>query len=165
MNHILLTSELDRWKLAYSYIKIKCGDDSIWREEDLPKLEPFFRYSEQFRGGKNNRPMTQEEKESFDYYEKCNKEYSDELTEKRDSIDYIDLYTLIKSFGYEYPQDEDSEGNEIEVEFSEDIPLKSLFELTYPCICVNWIKSDYDRIGKNAICAIDYVELKEFEKQ
>ena len=58
---------------------------------------------------------------------------------------------------------EDEDGNEIDIEFNEEVPLKSLFNLTYPCICVNWLKSDWDRIGKNTICAIDYVELKEFK--
>ena len=167
MNHILLNSEIDRWKLAYSYIKIKMGDDSIWREEDLPKLEPFFKYSEQFRGGEKNRPMTQEEKDSFDYYEKCNKEYSDELKEKRDSVLNIDIYTLVRALGYEMPPDEDEEGNEIEdYQIYEEVPLKSSFELSYPCICINWIESSYDRMsGNNGICCVDYVELKEFDKK
>lgn len=158
MNHTLLTSESDRWKLAYSYIKIKRGNFSLWREEDLPKLEPFFKYSAECRG--HFRPMTQEEKDSFTYYEKCNKEYADDLGEKRDAVDYIDISTLIKTFGYEMPSDEDENG----VEFDEDIPLKSTINLTYPCICVNWLESCMDRMGKSAICAIDYVELGEFKK-
>lgn len=158
MNHTLLTSESDRWKLAYSYIKIKCGNFSLWREEDLPKLEPFFKYSDECGG--HFRPMTQEEKDSFAYYEKCDKEYADALCEKRDAVDYIDISTLIKAFGYEMPSDEDENG----VEFDEDIPLKSTMNLTYPCICVNWLESCMDRMGKSAICAIDYVELKEFGK-
>lgn len=61
MNHTLLNSKADRWKLAYSYIKIKCGNFSLWREEDLPKLEPFFKYSDECRG--HFRPMTQEERD------------------------------------------------------------------------------------------------------
>ena len=162
MNHTLLTSESDRWGLAYSYIKIKCGNFSLWREEDLPKLEPFFKYSDECRG--HFRPMTQEERDSFAYYKKCDEEYADDLSKKRDAVDYIDINTLIKTFGYKMPSDEDENGNEIDVEFDEDIPLKSTIDLTYPCVCVNWIKSDMDRMGKTSICAIDYVELKEFGK-
>ena len=161
MKHTLLLSEADRWKLAYSYLRFKCGDDSIWREEDLPKLQPFFKYSDKCHG--NFRAMTQDEKDSFYYYEKCRKEYNDELTEKRDSVLYIDENTLIKSFGYELPSDEDENGDEIDIEIDADTPLKSAIDLTYPCVCVNWLESGYDRYSSTGICAIDYVELKDFK--
>lgn len=158
MKHILLNSEADRWKLAYSYIKIKCGDNYIWRFEDLPKLEAFFNYS---NGPRNGKIMSEEVKESFKHYKKCSAEYADELANKRDSIINIPVEMLIKTFGYEMPRDDYDDEKDIS-EIKEDIPLKSLFDLTYPCICVNWFKSGYDRLGENSICAIDYVELKEF---
>jgi hypothetical protein len=161
MKHTILNNESDRWKLCYSYLRWKLGFDSIWREEDLPKLESFFKYFE--RCEDNFVLMTKEERESFEYWEKCRKEYSDELLEQRESLNYIDLYSLIESFGYEISSDEDEDGNEIEeCQIFEDKPLKSSIELTYPCICVQWIRSDRDRLGTNSICAIDYVELKEF---
>lgn len=163
MNHALLLSEADRWKLAYSYLKFKCGDDSIWREEDLPKLQPFFKYSDKCHGNGNFRAMTQDEKDSFDYYIKCEREYNNELTEKRDSVYYISEYTLIEAFGYEIPSDEDENGNKIFIKIDEDTPLKSTVNITYPCVCVSWIASGYDRLGSSSICAIDYVELKDFK--
>lgn len=161
MEHTLLLSEADRWKLAYSYIRFKCGEDEIWREEDLPKLSPFFKYSKECRGD-NFRPMTTEEQESFRYYDRCESMYADANATKRDAVLNISFDSLVRAFGYKIPSDEDDNGDEIDTEFGEDTPLESSLTLTYPCVCVTWIESCYDRTS-GAVCGVDYVQLTEFK--
>ena len=158
MTHKLLHNEQERWKYFWSFLRHQLSEDSVWKPEDRPLLEPYFKYS-RLGGLPDHRMMNNEEFKSFTYWKKCRKEYADELFEVRDSLRNIHTDDLVKAFGYEIPIGEDNEDDDYDFKKS----LKSAIELNYPAICVNWIESGYNRGSKEAICAVDYVELKEFE--
>ena len=162
MNHKLLLSEKDRWLYFYSYLNI--GEEEVWRKEDRPRLQPFFKYSEGLEsrfGNKEFRKMNEEECISFDYYKKCCEEYSDEISDKKESVSQIDINALCEAFGYELPDDPDDDSEEYD--YSIDKPFKSSMDLTFPVVCINWMESTWDRQGDMAICCVDYVEYKEFD--
>lgn len=86
----------------------------IWKEEDLPKLEPFFQYW----NGDRKRPMTLEESESCDFYDKCNKEYSDRRSEINSALSSFEMEEIAEFFGLEEIEtscyDYDEDGNDID---------------------------------------------------
>ena len=159
MKHILLKSENDRRELAWKYIDFRINSKQIWKDEDYPLLKPFFDYSNAlYVSGKNpKQTMSPEISKSFDYYEKCRKEYADELFYLRDAVKEINSGDLCRSFGYNY---NDDEGLMKKINLIDEIP-----ELSYPVIAVLYIESSYDRNGPMGTCIVEYVELKEFSKE
>lgn len=163
MKHYLLKNNDQRWYLCWQYLQWKYGA-KVWRDKDLPLLEPFFKWDKTRNSGESS--MTEEEGKSFDHYMKCRKEYADRLFEIRDSVDHFREDQILEAFGYEheeeiYEDDKDcyctnpvSMGNK---------PTKDLLNLTYPVIAVVWIESDSDRMGKTGVCCVDFVEKNEFE--
>ena len=162
MHHILLKNEQERWLLCWRYLQFKFRIDAeVWREEDIPLLTPFFKYSDQ---GSDRSLMTEEEKASFEHYKKCMKEYARDLFDTRDSVEHYHMDHILEAFGYEYDENENDDKNEeILNSFSEtNNPAKNKLELEYPVIAVVWIESDFDRFGANGILCVDFVEQKEF---
>ena len=156
MNHKLLLSEKDRWNYFWSFFKFNLNGD-IWKPEDRPKLESYFNYSRSPDG-----TMTNEEIESFHFWQKCLDEYARENAEIRDSIENIDTNSLICAFGYQDATE--LEQNDDNWDYNINNPLESLIELTYPVICINWLESGMDGRGnKGSVCCVDYVEYKEFD--
>ena len=164
--------------LDYAWSFINLDENKIWREEDLPKLQPYFDMS-------NNRPdkskISETEwatlRESMNHYDKCKEEYAGELFEIRDSIAQFSTDKLAEFFFLEpiamdcYDYDED--GNELDRDGNIMPPLSRETikiaedwkeEMTFPLYFVGWIDSSWDRFGSVAMAFSEFVTLKEFEK-
>jgi hypothetical protein len=164
--------------LDYAWSFLNFDENKIWREEDLPKLQPYFDMS-------NNRPdkskISETEwavlKESMNHYDKCKEEYAGELFEIRDSIAQFSTDKLAEFFFLEpiamdcYDYDED--GNELDRDGNIMPPLSRETikiaedwkeEMTFPLYFVGWIDSSWDRFGNIAMAFSEFVSLKEFEK-
>ena len=144
--------------------------DYLKKDEDLPILEPFFRF--QNRLGCNNASMNNQEKQSFEHYKKCLKEYAEEEFILQRSVKQFDTDSILQAFGYQHDYDyedkftDEEDYKECVNELSETTkPSTNLFpELEYPLIAVVWIESDHDRSGPCGICCVDFIEKKEFDK-
>ena len=161
--------------LDYAWSFINFDENKIWREEDLPKLQPYFDFEKEHRG--NSHQLNEEEKESFKYYNKCYEEYAKELFLMRDSIHGFPTEQLAEFFLLEpiamdcYDYDED--GNEIDEDGNIMPPLSRETikiaedwkeEMTFPLIFVGWIDSGFDRFGNVRMSFSEFVSLGEFEK-
>jgi len=161
--------------LDYAWSFINLDENKIWREEDRPKLQPFFDFEEKNRG--NSHKFNEEEKESFRYYNKCYEEYAKSLFEIRDSIAQFSTEKLAEFFFLEpidmncYDYDEDGneldrDGNIIPPLSRETIKITEDWkeEMTFPLYFVGWIDSSWDRFGNVGMAFSEFVSLKEFEK-
>jgi hypothetical protein len=161
--------------LDYAWSFINFDENKIWREEDLPKLQPFFDYQEKYRG--NSHKFNDNEKESFDYCQKCKQEYADELFEIRDSIYGFSVEELVELFLLQHIDtncyDTDEDGNDLDEDGNIIPPLSRETikiaedwkeEMTFPLVFVGMISSSFDRFGGVRIAYSDFVSLKEFEK-
>lgn len=160
--------------LDYAWSIINFNEDKIWREEDLPKLQPFFDFSERHRG--DSYKMNDEERESFNFYKKCHEEYAEELFEIRDSIKQFEQSELIEFFFLEeigmncYDYDED--GNEIDEDGNimppwgrESLKLHPDLkeEMMFPLVFVGWIDCGFDRGGNSRVMFSEFVTLKDYD--
>jgi len=148
---------------AWSFISF---DGKIWRDEDLPKLQPFFEYNHR----DDWKPMSEEERESFEYYKKCNEEYSMNLTEIRDSMRCFTSHDFYSFFFLEEPAtecyDTDENGNDLD-EYGNIIPEESRETLmidkrkgiTFPMVFVGWFDSGFSRAGEESVMFSDFVNL------
>lgn len=154
MRHVLLKSHEDRVKLMNFYLEWKDSRRSLWKEEDLPKLQEFFRYSDLPPEKRRELPFP---KESFEFYKKCDEEYANANAELRDSLRYVEEHVLIRAFGFEqrYSDNEDSD---------EMVIVDEMEPLNYPVIAVVWFDSSWDRGGNSSVACVDYVEKKEFDE-
>jgi hypothetical protein len=151
----LFQSEQEFLNYAWSWI----GPDhqKIWRDEDVPLLEPFFAAT---KNGNHNVEWTDEIKASFDHYEKCKLEYADDRIDKRDACQNIDIDYLLDFFFLE----------EIDAEIDLDISNLKIAEehktkMSFPMIFVGFIDSTFDRSGSSGYCLSDYVCLSEFSSE
>ena len=164
--------------LDYAWSFMSFDENKVWREEDLPKLQPYFNLR---RDRPDKSKLSENEwaalRESMNHYDKCKKEYADELFEIRDSIAQFAIDKLAEFFFLEpiamdcYDYDED--GNEIDEDGNimpptsrETIKIAEDWkeEITFPLYFVGWIDSGCDRYGKVRMAFSDFVSLKEFEK-
>jgi hypothetical protein len=159
--------------LDYAWSFINFDENKIWREEDLPKLKPFFGFEEKNRG--NSYELNEEEKESFEYYKKCYKEYAKDLFEIKDSIrgfptDQLAEFFLLEPIDMNY-WDTDEDGNELDEDGNimpplsrETIKISEALkeEMTFPLYFVGWIDSSWDRNGSVHVAFSEFVNLKEF---
>ena len=164
--------------LDYAWSFINFDEKKIWREEDLPKLQPYFDMY-------NNRPdkskLSENEwaalKESMNHYDRCKEEYADELFEIRDSISQFDIDELSEFFFLEPIEtdcwDYDEDGNEIDEDGNiippttrESIKISEEWkhEMIFPLYFVGHINCDSDRLGKFRIGFSEFVTFKDFEK-
>ncbi len=161
--------------LDYAWSFMSFDENKVWREEDLPKLKPFFDFEKKHRG--DSYKLNEEEKESFKYYKKCHEEYAKNLFEIRDSIhgfspDELEGFFLLEPIEmncYDYDEDGndiDEDGNIIPPLSRETIKIAEDWkeEMTFPLYFVGWIDSGFDRLGSVRMSFSDFVSLKEFEK-
>lgn len=161
--------------LDYAWSFLNFDENKIWREEDLPKLQPYFEMkSERRKLSENERAILIE---SMNHYVKCKEEYADELFEIKDSIAQFSTDKLAEFFLLEpiemncYDYDED--GNEIDRDGNIIPPLSRETikiaedwkeEMTFPLYFIGWIDSGWDRNGDVRMAFSEFVTLKEFEK-
>jgi hypothetical protein len=157
--------------LDFVWFLIEAKDGDIWKKEDLPKLEPFFKYSK----GDRKRLMTPEESAAFDFYDKCSKEYANLRTEARNALGAFDIEQIAEFLGLEEIEmncwDYDEDGNDIDEDGNiipptsrETIKVAKWFleEYSYPLIIVGAIDSGWDRSGDFKMACIDFVCLSDF---
>jgi hypothetical protein len=160
--------------LDYAWSFMSFDENKIWREEDLPKLQPYFDFEEKHCG--NSHKLNKKEKESFDYCQKCKHEYADVLFEIRDSIRGFPIDQLAEFFLLEHIEmdcyDTDEDGNDIDEDGNiippisrETIKISSDWkeEMTFPLYFVGWIDSSWDRFGDVRMSFSEFVSLKEFK--
>lgn len=160
--------------LDYAWSFINFDKNKIWREEDLPKLKPFFDFTDEHCG--ESYEFNDEEKESFLYYKKCSKEYANELFEIRDSIDGFSVDELAEFFLMQHIDmnccDTDEDGNDIDEDGNIMPPLSRETlkisedwkdEMTFPLVFVGVIDSGFDRLGGVRMAFSDFVSLKDYD--
>lgn len=173
----LFNSEKEYLDYVWSFINFDAN--KIWREEDLPKLQPYFDLS-RVEPDKISHLSENEKallKKSMLHYKKCSEEYADELFEIRDIINQFDIHELADFFFLEeivmdcYDIDED--GNDIDEEGNimpplsrETIKISEVCKekMTFPFYFVGYIVSDFDRYDKIRIAFSEFVSLKDFEE-
>jgi hypothetical protein len=142
------------WNFVWQFVEWATNPDrSLWRDEDYPKLQPFF--AAQQRG--TSIQWTEEVQKSFDFYDKCRKEYGDDNATIRDAMRQFSPDDVLEGFGFEINMDDE--------EYEKDIPLElhKDFEATFPFIVIGEISSEFDRLGKIRTLAINFVSKKDFE--
>jgi|688.fasta_scaffold45535_6 hypothetical protein len=158
--------------LDYAWLLINPDREKIWKEEDLPLLEPFFKATS---GGKRDFEWTDEIKESFDHYTKCRTEYADDRTEMRDDLCNFDTNDL-HAFFFLQPFDEsccdiDDQGNEIDENGNilppfarESLSINKEYEETmrFPLFFTGTIGNSWTRDGNINYCQSEFVSLSEF---
>jgi hypothetical protein len=164
--------------LDYAWSFINFDEKKIWREEDLPKLQPYF---DMYKNRPDKSKLSENEwaalKESMNHYDRCKEEYADELFEIRDSISQFDIRELSEFFFLEPIEtdcwDYDEDGNEIDEDGNiippttrESIKISEEWkdEMIFPLYFVGHINCDSDRLGKFRIGYSEFVTLKDFEK-
>lgn len=164
--------------LDYAWSFLNFDENKIWREEDLPKLQPYF---DMYDNRPDKSKLSENEwaalKESMNHYDRCKEEYADELFEIRDSISQFDIDELSEFFFLEPIEtdcwDYDEDGNEIDEDGNimpptsrETIKISEDWkdEMTFPLYFVGHINCDSDRLGKFRIGYSEFVTLKDFEK-
>jgi len=126
-------------------------NDSLWREEDVPKLEPFFCY--QARRSPRGK-MNDEESASFEHYRKCYAEYGHKAAELRDSLRQFSFEDIIDIFGFELTDPDN--------DYCDEIKLYAGFPYEFPFIVTGYIDSGYSRGAEDKMAAISIISLSEF---
>jgi hypothetical protein len=168
--------------LDYAWSFMSFDENKVWREEDLPKLKPFFDFDKihhkiETEDGSFKKYWTPEIDAGYKHYAKCKEEYADELFEIRDSIAQFSTDKLAEFFLLEHIEtscyDTDEDGNDIDEDGNIIPPLSRETikiaedwkeEMTFPLYFVGWIDSSWDRFGDVCISLSEFVSLKEFEK-
>jgi len=159
--------------LDYAWSFLNFDENKIWREEDLPKLQPFFDFEKRHRG--ESHEFNDEERNSFKHYNKCYEEYAKDLFEIRNSIRGFPQDELVEFFFLEPIEtdcwDYDEDGNEIDEQGNivpptsrETIKISEDWkdEMIFPLYFVGWIESGQDRYGDVRMAYSEFVSLKEF---
>lgn len=157
--------------LDYAWSFINFDENKIWREEDLPKLQPYF---DMYKNRPDKSKLSENEwaalKESMNHYDRCKEEYADELFEIRDSISQFGIRELAEFFFLEPIEtdcwDYDEDGNIIPPTTRESIKISEEWkdEIIFPLYFVGWIDSSWDRFGDLKVMFSEFVSLKEFKK-
>jgi hypothetical protein len=160
--------------LDYVWSLMNVKDDGIWNKEDLPKLAPFFKYSEIHP---RERVMNEDEKASFDFYQKCSAEYADKRLEILNGVNGFEIDEIAEYFGLTplemscYDTDEngndiDEDGNIMPPVSRETITISEEFleEYNYPLIMVGAIDSGWDRCGDFKMAYLDCVSIDDFKE-
>ena len=157
----------------FVFLHLNHHDIDIWEGCDMDRLNRAFDMFDARPTGK----MTEEQSELAKYYFECKDNPKlNELTELKESLEYIDTYNLEQCFGVVVKHDcwdTDEDGNDVDedgniIPDDSSTPESLVFEdwvgeLTYPFLIVYWFASGFDRLGKNSICVLDFVELKDFK--
>ena len=144
------------WEFVWPFINWANNPNrSLWREEDYPKLKPFFDMQNR------NEEWPQEVKESFDFYQKCREEYGEKNTELRDAVSKFSAESILEAFGYKIPEYNDD--NEEEYNKDEPLSLDEDFDATFPFVVIGDISCEWDRCGDFNILSLHMVSLKDFK--
>jgi hypothetical protein len=147
-----------------TFLSERIGTKGIWRKEDLPKLEAFFKFSE----SREQRAMTPEESESFEYYRKCYEEYGEKASELQNILKSFDFEELVDYFvlKLDEPLGEDGEPlNQHEYNIDHVVFDREDCEpVSYPMVAVLHIDSGWDRVGDYKAFQLTFVEQKMFEE-
>jgi hypothetical protein len=152
----LIKSEQEYWDYVWQLIDWSNNPNrSLWRDEDLPKLKPFFDVQHKHY----EIEWAEEVKESFDFYQKCSAEYGEKNRELRDAVSRISQDDILEAFGYEIPEYND------ENDYTKDkpLPLDKDFDATFPFIVVGDIYCGWDRSGDVTVLSLNRVSLKDFQ--
>jgi hypothetical protein len=179
MNKVLFNSKEEHWSWVWkNYISLygmfdeegNYKEASIWEEEDLPRLQPFFEWNKQ-RDGAGNMPP--EVRESFDFY-MTKQEAAGEKRERKDVCSAIMQEKLIETLGFIPPETdvEEEEDEDYSITYLSDpnitadtvLELNENYEISYPCIMVYWLETMWDRVGKGGVACAQFVSLKEFNQ-
>lgn len=156
----LINSEREYWDYVWQFLDWSNNPyRSLWRDEDLPKLKPFFDAQNMILA--HSIEWTQEVKESFDFYQKCVAEYGDKNRELRDAVSHISSDDILGAFGYELPEYNEDEDED----YGKDkpLPLEKDFDATFPFVVIGDIHCGWDRSGDITILSIYRVSLKDFQ--
>ena len=123
-------------------------DKSLWKEDDLPKLKPWFEYSNTKQG-----VWTNDIQNSFEYYKECLELYGHKNVDMRNSLSQIRIEQLMDCFYFRYVDEEDIDNI--------DVVLDN-FPYSFPVIVTGIIESGYDRFGDISLLCIRFVSLSEF---
>ncbi len=161
----LIKNKEEYWEFVWQFIEWSNNPPSLWREEDLPKLKPFFDAQNKARGTQFE--WTPEIKESFDFYLKCKEEYGDKNTELRDAVSKLSPEDILEAFGYELPEPDDGYGeDEDEDDYAKDNPLELDEDFkdfaTFPFVVTGEIYCGWDRAGDIKVLSIYHVSLEDF---
>ncbi len=160
----LIRDEKEYWEFVYPFVFWSDNNThSLWREEDLPKLRPFFDAQSQSRG--KGIAWSEEIQKSFDFYKECHENYGKHNAEIRDATSQIGCYDILEAFGYDsLPDIEYDDESTSAPEYSEAVNPSLLedFDSTFPFIVIGDINSGFDRMGKTSSCFIYRVSLDEF---
>jgi len=161
----LIKTKEEYLDLAWDYYLWAETNRSLWKEEDLTKLEPFFCWSQK-RGSSGEQPMSEEVGISFDFYQQCRKDYSDKNSELRDALYGNEIYKILYEMGLELneeagwnedTEDEDRPLNKYDIKFIELMePLK------FPMVLSGCIINDFDRMGSIKGCFFEMILLEDF---
>ncbi len=149
----LIKNEDQYWNFVWPFVEWSIDSNrSLWRAEDYPKLKPFFDIQNHRSGD-----WTPEVRASFDFYEKCRKEYGDKNKEMRDAVRQFSPDDVLDGFGYHPPLDE-------EEELSKDkrLSLNEDFGAKFPFVIIGEISCGFDRLGDIKIFAVHVVNLEDF---
>lgn len=149
------------------------SNQEVWRAEDMPKLQPFFAWEQQNHHN-DREPWTPEVKASFEHYEKCRKEYAEELFEIRNSLENIPIESLLDSlyfkdrFGWEHQEEmEEKYPDDWEARMdAEGFPYildEEEFTYKFPVIVIGGMDSGFDRSGNFAVLDLHIVSKSDFE--
>lgn len=122
---------------------------SLWKEEDYPKLEPYFNWQRETKGLGQ---FPDEIKSSFDFYVKCHEEYGERNADIRDSVKGFDEWRLCDIFAFDLPDNDED---------NEPVPV-FIGEFVFPFIVTGAIECGFDRGGDCSFCCIRFVEAREF---
>jgi len=148
----LIRSSEDQLKFFLYLKEFLDKNKSIWKEEDLPLLEPFFNYN----NGPEKNPfmkMNEEEQTSFEFWKRCDEEYGKSNSIIKNNLIGIDEFHL---------------GNDLDIEIIEpdddDLPLVyKVIDRKYPYLQIVEAISDFDRFGEISIFNASEVFLSDFE--
>jgi len=133
---------------------------SLWREEDLPTLEPFFKFSYRPR---NERPMTDEEEKSYEHYKKCWEEYASDMADKESTLRGFEVDELAHYFLCFFNESA-SEGDDWDLSKVE-YDHEQYKAIEFPCVAVVAVDSSFDRVGDTKSFFLEFVEKSMFDPQ
>jgi len=157
----LINSRQEYWEYVLPFIEWSMDPNrSLWREEDLPKLKPFFDNQNNLVVSKESNPWTQEIKDSFDFYKECCAAYGDKNKEMRDAVSKLSDGDILEAFGFEIPECNDDEDENYTL--SNPPPLAEDFDATFPFVVIGDMHCGWDRSGDITILSVYRVSLKDF---
>jgi hypothetical protein len=170
MNKILFNSKEEHWAWVWkNYISLygkideegRWEESSIWEAEDLPKLEPFFKWQKNKHTAEL--PMPAEVKESFDHYMLVHEEAGNKR-DRKDVCGEIEQLRLVEILGFSpYEDDPDEEYIHDRRYSADNIPeLNEDYTISYPCVMVYHLETVWDRVGTSVLAFVDFVGLTEF---